>query len=232
MVVSVTNTTQPVASQPSNVDSYVQSPWSSRVLGARSTAQRLLFPDCNPQPCRRSPAAAAESISAPVYCAKGTSSGAVLDQKTLDQRWAALLERLETLSLTEQEMFDVLESGFLQTATGSRLRELFVEALRRFGSMMASQVFRLTDNGVARLQTGMDQLRCFFGGFAANAGSINLPKRVNTLGAPVNGIYRNANFTAIQSNGNWYALDRGGDPYGQPLVEFKLSGVTEATTQV
>jgi len=131
MVVAATNTTQPGASLPSNVDSSVQSPWSSRVLGARSTPQRLLFPDSDPQPCRRSFAAAADSISAPVYCAKGTSPGAVLDQKTLDQRWAAVVERLETLPLKEHEMFDVLESGLLQTATGSRLRGLFVEALMR-----------------------------------------------------------------------------------------------------
>jgi len=158
----------------------------------------------------------------------GLLGGAGKTLQVLKSAAPVKLKAFEAFTITASSAVSVINplSGLPDLIVGGAV------GVRRFGSMLASQVFRLTDNGVARLQTGMDQLRCFFGGFAANAGNFNLPKRVNTLGAPVNGIYRNANFTAIQSNGNWYALDRGGDPYGQPLVEFKLSGTTEATTQV
>lgn len=158
----------------------------------------------------------------------GVVGGAGKALQVLKSAAPVRLKAFEAFKFTASSVTSVLNpvSGLPDMIVGG------ARGVRRFGTLLTSHVFQLTGNGIVRIQTGMDQLRCFFAGFAANAGSIKLPNRMNTLGASVqNGLYRNLNTTAIRNNGNWYALDRAGNPHGQPLVDFKVSAITEAATQ-
>ncbi|WP_237880972.1 hypothetical protein [Pseudomonas sp. PGPR40] len=78
----------------------------------------------------------------------------------------------------------------------------------------------MTDNGIARLQTGVDQLRCFLGGPASGAAAAKFSKRMNTEKL-IRGMSRNSTVTAVDVSGKWYQLDMNGIPFGPALDDFR-----------
>lgn len=91
--------------------------------------------------------------------------------------------------------------------------------MRRFGQMLTSRVFDITQNGLGRLQTGLNQVRGFFGGAAGAAGK-KMSGWVDADHALMQGIHRGTNTTAIHQNNKWYGVDNSGRPFGPALVGF------------
>lgn len=104
-------------------------------------------------------------------------------------------------------------SGFADLISGT------ARGVRRVGRMLVSRVFDVTQNGIARLQTAIDQLRCFLGGIAGEAGR-KVVGWVSPDRIVVNGLHRGTNTTAIQSKNHWYGVGLDGVPFGPGLVGF------------
>ncbi|KPH00234.1 hypothetical protein AEQ67_08455 [Pseudomonas sp. RIT-PI-q] len=89
-----------------------------------------------------------------------------------------------------------------------------------FAKLCKSGMFTLTGTGIGRLQTSLDRLRGWFGGFASGAAGAVQPNRMNTVINQVSGTVDGSEITAIRDNGKWYALDKTGSPIGRALDNF------------
>jgi hypothetical protein len=89
-----------------------------------------------------------------------------------------------------------------------------------FAKLCKSGMFTLTGTGIGRLQTSLDRLRGWFGGFASGAAGAVQPNRMNTFINQVTGTVDGSEITAIRDNGKWYALDKTGSPIGRALDNF------------
>lgn len=97
-------------------------------------------------------------------------------------------------------------------------------AITSFGKMLTTGVFALTESGISRLQTCVDRLRGYFGGFAAEAAA-RLSRQSRIVG--VMGRVNSTQIMATLDNGKWYALDKNGTPVGRVIDNF----VVPATAQ-
>ncbi|MCP1495813.1 hypothetical protein J2Y86_000520 [Pseudomonas migulae] len=104
-------------------------------------------------------------------------------------------------------------SGLLDLLGGT------ARGVRSFGKMLTSRVFEITQNGLGRLQTGVDQIRCFLGGAAMEAGK-KMPAWMNAEHKLVNGVNRGTNSTAIFQSNKWFGVDSRGKPVGPALLGF------------
>jgi hypothetical protein len=89
-----------------------------------------------------------------------------------------------------------------------------------FARLFKSGAFAFTKTGIGHLQTSVDRLRGYFGGFASGAAGTALPNRMNTFAHRVTGTVDGTDITAIRDNGKWYALDKNGNPIGRALDNF------------
>ncbi|MNH85477.1 hypothetical protein D3C81_289390 [compost metagenome] len=90
-------------------------------------------------------------------------------------------------------------------------------AITSFGKMLTTGVFALTESGISRLQTCVDRLRGYFGGFAAEAAA-RLSRQSRIVG--VMGRVNSTQIVATLDNGKWYALDKNGTPVGRVIDNF------------
>ncbi|MGF6330636.1 hypothetical protein ABH909_003514 [Pseudomonas sp. BS3782 TE3695] len=89
-----------------------------------------------------------------------------------------------------------------------------------FARLCKSGMFTLAGTGIGSLQTCLDRLRGWFGGFASGAAGAVQPNRMNTFINQVTGTVDGSEITAIRDNGKWYALDKTGSPIGRALDNF------------
>lgn len=97
-------------------------------------------------------------------------------------------------------------------------------AVSSFGRMLTTGVFALTESGISRMQTCVDRLRGYFGGFAAEAAG-KLSRRSKVVG--VMGRVNGTQFEAALADGKWYALDSSGNPVGRALEGFVAPTLTQ-----
>ncbi len=90
-------------------------------------------------------------------------------------------------------------------------------SMTTFGKFLTSGAFVLTETGIGKLQTCVDRLRGFFGGFAGGAAA-KLPSKTNI--ARVLGTFNGATVNATMESDRFYALDGSGNPIGPPLESF------------
>jgi hypothetical protein len=95
-----------------------------------------------------------------------------------------------------------------------------VRTVGGFARLFKSGAFTLIKTNIAHLQTCVDRLRGYFGGFASGAAAPAQPSRVNTFVHRVTGTVDGTDITAIRENGKWYALDKKGNPIGRALDNF------------
>ena len=137
------------------------------------------------------------------------------------------LKAFDALQTTVSTVVSVINplSGFADLLVGG------VRGIRRFSNFLASSVFQVTENGLARLMTGMDQLRCFMGAPVNGAIGKRLSHRMNSEKL-IRGVSQNSTVMAIESNGKWYRLDMKGHPAGPALHDFKPLITTRMTSEI
>lgn len=133
---------------------------------------------------------------------------------------------VNSLSPFKVKAFELMKTGMVTTHSVinplSGLPDLISGTARgtwRFGQMLTSGVFDITQSGLGRLQAGLDKARCFFGGAVGDVGK-KLPGWLNADSALFKGVHRGANTTAIFQSNKWYGVDSSGNPFGPPLTDF------------
>ncbi|MCU1760872.1 hypothetical protein NTD84_14250 [Pseudomonas sp. 14P_8.1_Bac3] len=126
------------------------------------------------------------------------------------------VKAFEVLKITTGSVASVINplSGIPDLIIGT------ARGVRRFAHLITSGVFEVTQNGLGRLQNGLEQVRSFFGGLPVALAGQKLPGWMDAEHAILKGVRLGSNATAIQANGKWYGVDRQGHPSGPPLVGF------------
>jgi hypothetical protein len=125
------------------------------------------------------------------------------------------VKAFEAFKITGGSVLSVINplSGLPDLVAGS------ARGLRRFGNLITSGVFDVTQNGLGRLQAGIERVRCFVGGMASSAAGPVLPSWIDA-DPWVKGVRLGINVTAIRDSERWYAVDPEGLPFGPPLTDF------------
>ena len=131
------------------------------------------------------------------------------------------IKAFEILTITSTSMASVINplSGLADLVAGT------ARGLKRVAGMVVSGAFEITQSGVQRLQTAMDEFRSCLGLLPAAAASKSKPTWIKAGHVARKGIHRGANVTAIQDQAKWYGVDNDGVPFGPPLDDFRILAI-------
>ena len=131
----------------SNPIGRLQTRLSSTVLNTESSPETLRHPSSDVM--ASSSQKNAEIPQPQLDCRFYASNPEFVNQADLDEQWTALKEYLTSATLQEQEIFEVLRSGILQTDTGKAISGLFesafIRSIRSRGSLGESRQNTIVD---------------------------------------------------------------------------------------